>query len=349
MDARPISHYAGLVRRELVGQPFAPAPGRLGWLVLHVAIAVAATFVIAAGRGGWPVAVSLALVIGNSFAVMAFVAHDALHGSIVRSPLGRRLVGWVGFLPLAVSPTHWVAWHNKAHHRHTMRAGVDPDAFPTLVDYRADALVRFGDELTFGAGRLRGLVGLIIGFSAQSFSVLFLLARQRRLLSPKGFAVALAETSAAVVFWVAVALFLGPWAFLFSFVVPMMVANAIVMAYIMSNHSLSPLTDVNDPLLNSLSVTTPRLLEILHLGFGMHVEHHIFPSMSPRFAGQVRRSLQAQFPGRYQTMSLGRALIRVFRTAHVYKDATTLIDPRTLREWPALAPGALTPGPAAGA
>jgi len=50
---------------------------------------------------------------------------------------------------------------------------------------------------------------------------------------------------------------------------------------------MSPLTSVNDPLLNSLSVTAPRVLERLHLDFGFLVEHHLFPAMSPRHAREV--------------------------------------------------------------
>jgi len=338
VGAHPMSYYARLVRRDLSGRPFAPATSRLTWLVLHGALAAAGTVVITRGWGGWPVAVLLSVIIGNSFAVMAFVAHEALHGSILRGSFSRHCVGWVGFLPFVISPTHWVAWHNKAHHGNTMRAGVDPDAFPTLEEYRSSALVRFGDLLIIGAGRLRGLIGLSVGLTTQSFTILLTLARQRGYLSRRAFGLAIVETLVGIAFWIAVAFVIGPWAFLFAFVVPFAIGNAIVMSYIMTNHSLSPLTEVNDPLLASLSVTVPRILEVMHLGFGMHVEHHIFPAMSPRHAPEVRRVLETRFSGRYQSLPFGRALLRVFRTAHVYRNATTLIDPRTGREWPPLAP-----------
>jgi fatty acid desaturase len=62
-------------------------------------------------------------------------------------------------------------------------------------------------------------------------------------------------------------------------VVPVLVANAIVMSYIATNHFLNPLTETNDPLANTLSVTAPRWLERLHLQFGYHVEHHLFPTV----------------------------------------------------------------------
>jgi len=334
----PISHYARILRPGLPRDAFAPSPGRLLWLVVHGALAITGIVAITYGWGGHPALVGFTLLIGHSFAVMAFVAHETLHGSIVRNKSLRIIIGWIGFLPLTISPTHWIAWHNRIHHGHTMRVGEDPDAFPTLAIYRSSLLTRAGDHLTFGAGRLRGFIGLLIGFSTQSFSVLFLMDRQRKYLSTKAFALAIAETLAGLAVWATLAAFLGAWAFLWAYVVPMLIANAIVMAYIMSNHSLNPLTEINDPLLNSLSVTNPRILEILHLGFGMHVEHHLFPAMSPRHARFVRAELRDKFPDRYQTMSLAQAISRVFHVAHVYLDGSTLVDPLTGRTWPTLAP-----------
>ena len=110
------------------------------------------------------------------------------------------------------------------------------------------------------------------------------------------------------------------------------------MSFILTNHSLSPLTDINDPLLNSLSVTCPRLVECLSLGFGYHVEHHLFPAMSARHAPEVRALLRAHYPERYQSMPLLQATLVLHSSARVYKDATTLVDPRSGREWPALKP-----------
>ena len=112
------------------------------------------------------------------------------------------------------------------------------------------------------------------------------------------------------------------------------------MTFIMTNHSLSPLTEVNDPLANSLSVTAPRWLEWLTLRFGYHVEHHLFPSMSSRHAPRVREVLRERWPERYQSMSLARALYKLHRTGRVYEQPTTLLDPRTGRRWPTLLPRA---------
>jgi fatty acid desaturase len=87
------------------------------------------------------------------------------------------------------------------------------------------------------------------------------------------------------------------------------------------------MTETNDPLANSLSVTLPRWLEWLTLDFGYHVEHHLFPAMSGRNARRVRAVLRARFAGRYQSMPLGKALLALYRSGRVYKTPTRLVDP----------------------
>jgi fatty acid desaturase len=120
--------------------------------------------------------------------------------------------------------------------------------------------------------------------------------------------------------------------------VPLVVANIIVMSFILTNHGLSPRVAINDPLVSGLSVTAPRWIEWLTLQFGYHVEHHLFPAMSSRHAQTVRELVRRRWPRRYQSMPLRSALSALHRTARVYKDAVTLVDPRSGREYPTLMP-----------
>jgi fatty acid desaturase len=163
-------------------------------------------------------------------------------------------------------------------------------------------------------------------------------ARRRKWLTPSEQARAFAETLLGVAFWVTVAVLLGPLAFLFAYALPLLVANSIVMGFILTNHSLSPHTDVNDPLINSLSVTGPRWFEWVTLGFGYHVEHHLFPAMSARHAPALRAVLRERWPDSYQSLPLLRALRALHRTGRVYDTQTTLLDPKTGRRWHTLAP-----------
>jgi fatty acid desaturase len=335
MTESTMASYVREIRPHLKRGAFQPARARLWWLPAHLLMITLCIGALQQRVLPWLAAPLLSLVLGVSYAGLTFLAHETLHGAVVRGRCLRYLVGWLGFSPFVVSPRLWVAWHNRVHHGNTQYAGRDPDAYPTLREYRNSRAVRFATWLAPGLRRLRGVSTPLIGFSVQSAHML-LVARGRGFLSSKEQAYAVAETLLGVAMWTTLAVVTGGLVFVFAFALPLLVANAIVMSFILTNHSLSRLTEINDPLLNSLSVTTPRLVEWLTLGFGYHVEHHLFPAMSARHAPEVRALLRAHYPGRYQSMPLTRATAALHSSARIYKNATTLTDPITGREWPVL-------------
>jgi fatty acid desaturase len=345
MTDRTLAHYVRELKPLLSRGIFKPARSRLWWLPIHLA---SITFGIAALSRHWlpwAVAPLLSVLIGASFAGLTFLAHETLHGAVVRKAWLRHAVGWLGFSHFLVSPRLWVAWHNRVHHSNTQHPTSDPDAYPTLSAYRGSRSLRIASRAAPGSGRVLGALSLLIGFSVQSAHMLFV-AGKRGYLTPKEHAYAILETLLGVAVWGVLGVWLGWVPFLFGFVVPLLVANGVVMSFILTNHLLSPLTTVNDPLANSLTVSTPRWLTWLTLGFGFHVEHHLFPAMSARHAPELRTLLQALWPERYQSMSLVRATTELHRSPRIYKTEHTLIDPETGAEWPTLAPS-LDPSPAA--
>lgn len=346
MSLRPTSAYAGEIKPLLPARAFLPARSRLLWLPLHTLSIAFFTLAIARDWLPAPLFPALSLLIGASFAGLVFLAHETLHGAVVRHRALRHVVGWFCFLPFAVSPRLWVAWHNRVHHGNANHAGRDPDAYPTLHEYRSSRAVRVAiDWFGIGRRRLRGLVSLILGFSVQSTHQL-LNARRQGYLSRRDFTLAWLETALGVALFAAAFVWLGPLGFLFGCVLPVIVANAIVMAHILTNHTLSPHTEVNDPLANSLSVTVPPAIEFLTLGFGYHVEHHLFPWMSTRHGPLVRDLLVARYPDRYQSLPLLQALLRVYQTPRVYAAPHLLYDPQSGEVAATLGP---TPEPAAAA
>lgn len=310
------SHYVHAVKPELPAGVFAHAPSRLAWIPAHIAVIAAA--IVAMHSVPWFVVPLLSLVIGASFAGLTFVGHELMHGAIVRGRRRKRLLGWITFLPFTLSPSLWNDWHNRVHHART-NVPDDPDCYPTLERYRSSRGARFSvDMFSLGGRRWRGVLSLILGFTVQSTHQLI----QRR--SPA----MILEALAGVAVWSMVAWAVGPM-FVFAYVLPLLVANAIVMAFIITNHSLSPRVPMDDPMITGLSVRLPRALEWLTLDFGYHVEHHVFPSVSARHGRVIRDALVAHWPERYQSMPLTEALARLHNTARVYLDATTLIDPTT--------------------
>jgi fatty acid desaturase len=201
------------------------------------------------------------------------------------------------------------------------------------------------EKFSPGSGHTRSGAFLFFWFSLHSLLVLVFHSQRNGYYARVSKRVVYAESAAAWAFWAAVLALVGPWSFLFVYVVPVLVANAIVMSYIATNHFLNPLTETNDPLANSLSVTGPRWLEVLHLHFGYHVEHHLFPTMSGRHAPAVRDVLRRLYGERYLTMPHTSALRLLYTRPKLHREHDTLIDPRTRATFNALAPGDLTMAP----
>jgi fatty acid desaturase len=110
--------------------------------------------------------------------------------------------------------------------------------------------------------------------------------------------------------------------------IPLLIANVIIMAYISTNHRLNPLLPINDPLANSLSVTVPRWVDFLHFNFSYHTEHHLFPGMSSKYYPLVKNYTKKIWPDRYHEMSMWKAFKVLWQTPRAYKDGIEFIEPR---------------------
>jgi fatty acid desaturase len=339
MELKTLASYTRVVRPLLPEATFAPARSRLLWLPVHAALISTMAWALATGRVPAPLWPVISIAIGCCLGGLVFLGHETLHGGVIHGKLAIRIVGWLCFMPFTLSPTLWTAWHNRVHHNHCGQPGIDPDMYPTLEEYKTQRAARImADYFGIGRRRVMSLLSVLVGFTGQSQQMLWK-SRKTKMLSPALHRRAVLETLLGVAFWVAVAWLVGPLAFVFVYVLPLIVVNSIVMMFIMSNHNLSPLTpEINDPLVNSLSVTLPRPLEWLTLDFGYHAEHHLFPTLSTRHGKVIRAVLIEKFPGRYQTMPLTRALVQLYRTARVYQDNVTLIDPPSGETFPTLMP-----------
>jgi fatty acid desaturase len=138
---------------------------------------------------------------------------------------------------------------------------------------------------------------------------------------------AIIDSAVSALAWLTVIVLAGPFHAIFAVVVPLVLANFIVMSYIATNHFMRPLTETNDPIENSMSVTTLPVIDRLHFNFSHHVEHHLFPNMSAKHAPRVRAWLLENEPDRYVSPKHWLAFAYLYRTPRVYLDATTLCDP----------------------
>jgi len=285
-----------------------------------------------------PLWLPFALIMGNSVFVLGLSMHDLLHGSVVRGPQRRRLVALLGFSMSWMTPTLWQAVHNREHHQHT-NGPTDPDrayleAQPRNWGKRLFQLIAPSLEVS--------PLGLALGMSSAwalhhfrtTCSVLLfntgdtrfgpaplrVSRRERRRIALELLAVI--GLHAIVVIW----LDAQPLKLLLGYFLPLWCAYAMAMAYIYTNHMLSPLREDNDPLLTSVSLKLPAFLDCLHGNFSHHSEHHVFPGLNGHYLPLVRQLLLQHHLDRYRLLSGTQAWRLLLSTPRLYRDAGTLTD-----------------------
>lgn len=317
------------IRDELPPDTFEPRPARALWFLPLSATAIASVGALVVVRPAWWWSLALAFVIGHCLAAMGFLAHEALHGSIVSSTKIQTFLGYLGFAPVGVSPALWRVWHNQVHHAKTNMGDADPDSFGTIRRYRKAPSTRFVARLAPGSRHWSSAFFLTYWFTFHAQIVLWIQSKYMRTFANLNRRRAKLDTLASFVGWIALATVAG-WYSVYALLIPVMVANAIVMSYIATNHFMRPQMETNDPIENSMSVTTAPLVDRLHFNFSHHVEHHLFPRMSGASAPAVRAWLREHEGERYVSPPHPVAVAALYRTPRVYLDATTLVDPEDL-------------------
>ena len=133
-----------------------------------------------AGWVPWFTVPLLSLVIGACFAGLTFVGHEPLHGGDRARPRWRHVVGWIGFLPFALSPRLWIAWHNRVHHaqrepRRRSRQLPDARAVPRAPAARGSRSMRSRSA----ARRWRGVLSLVARVHRAERAISCYVARRR--------------------------------------------------------------------------------------------------------------------------------------------------------------------------
>ncbi len=318
------------IRAELPAEIFEPVASR-GWLFLPLNVAVAA-IIGAVGRHHlpWYVALGVALALGQLYATLGLLVHDLMHGSIVRSQRVQEAISFFGFYPFLLSPLTWRLWHVQAHHANT-NSSRDPDALVTLDQYNDTLLARW---LVWFAPSARNKIGCLVfypfWFTAHGLEILLLGQYHRhweienyRFDRPR----AIVQTAFVFAFWAAVCAYVGALNSLFVVVLPMMIGNVILLAFISTQHTFLPrseFTREGHALENTISVRVPWIVDKFNLNFSHHVEHHLFPSMNYCRLPIVRAWLRRHFADEYAEPTLVEALRVFLSTPRVYADRTHL-------------------------
>ena len=252
------------IRSELPEDTFERQPWRALWFVPLTALGIAGIVTIITVRPAWIWALLIGLVVGHCIATLGFLAHETLHGSLVSSARLQTFLGYVGFAPMLVSPTLWRTWHNQVHHGKTNRSNADPDGFGTLSRFEKAPSTRFvADSRPAPPPAQLPVPHVLVHVPRPGRAVApgapdafvrpdgpsACTHRQPRRAGGVGGGRRARRPVAGAS---------SPW----SSRSP--VANVIVMGYIATNHFLRPSPGRTIPVENSMSVTTPEVIDRLH-------------------------------------------------------------------------------------
>ena len=337
----PIPRYRKILKDAIPEHLLKPDNRHLWWLVFHLGVVGIGLWLLTSHFSWWA-APFLSLIIGHSFGSMGFVAHEVCHGGAIRNRKLRHFLACVAFSPFGIGAHLWSRWHNAEHHGHTQHPDLDPDRLFRLDEYRNNFILKW---LYKRSPLARNIV--IFGFFSLMMTQhnLYIIIRYMREKNTSATekAVILWQFLAAKTFWIGLTALLGWHVFLFGYVFPLMVGNALVIGYISTNHFLNPLADESDVLATSLSVTLPKWLgwlDVAHCHFGAHVAHHLFPQAPSRHAREIERKIAELWPDRYHVMPFGAALKLLWQTPWIYDDeGINLFDPSVAKSTPTLGNG----------
>jgi fatty acid desaturase len=257
----------------------------------------------------------LSVVIGHSMFLVGDMGHGIAHRAIIRTPAIRYPIEILCWGILFIPATMWRITHNQFHHRH---ANARKDAFYSrrLTPSERTPLRTLYLALFQPNRRLVGNPLVLAAFQTYIILNIWITLRSGQTppenedgaftypISKREKARVVAEIGAIIgiqcaLFWLA-----GDWhRYLFMSPVAVLIAGACSMSYIHTQHIAFPVTEENDPLYNTQSLTLPRWLDWLHGHHSHHVEHHLFPGVSPHYYPAIRKLMKQHYPEEYQCKS----------------------------------------------
>ena len=335
-NLKSLSSYQQELKKFLPEEVFHRNPARLGYFFSFLAINISLIAFVMTMDPAWYVKLLIAFAIGQLNTSLGFFAHETLHGSIVKTRFLQDMIGMIALAPFFVSPTYWRFWHNTLHHGNTQLIYKDPDAFPTLSVYKRSKYMRFVFDLSPGSKNPVSYLYFFYWFSFQSILNHSYFRFKNKMWANMDHAKVTREFIFILIALGSYVYFVGSENFLWLVLIPFLVQNYSILSYISTNHNISPLTKVNDPLENSLTVTANPLQEMFHLNFGYHVEHHLFPRVSCAHSKKIHKLLKEHYPTKYKHMPKWKALKYLYETPRIYKNNNELIHPKTQETFPTI-------------
>ncbi|MBX2863161.1 MAG: fatty acid desaturase [Leptolyngbyaceae cyanobacterium MAG.088] len=338
----PQAEYAKKLKLLLPKEAFLPNYSRVWILLINAAILILG-WGIASYLDQWSwyllwLYLPFSLIMGNSVIVLLFSTHDILHSKAIKHPSIRWMLSLIGLTMLWTPPTFWKAVHNREHHNKTNSLH-DPDR--NYLYEQPNTWGKWIQNLFVPSSEVRSFwlfVGMGNAWGVHTFrnlSSVLLFNNALTQYAPAAFKVSKKERRAIAFelflimgIHLSILSFLGfhPVKIILSYFLPIWIGYAGAMFYIYTNHMLCRMTSVNDPLINSASLRVPKIVDLLHLNFSYHTEHHVFPGVNSDYYPQVQALLQAHYGDRFNLLDAGEAWRLMLKTPRHYKNENTFID-----------------------
>jgi len=315
------SEYIAAFRAPLPREAFQPEPRHLVRIGCHLGI-IAGGYAVLRETGSLWLAALISLLVGHSQASLVFLGHSLGHNVILKNPRARRALEMVIWPLNLIPPSLWIRLHNQTHHPEVNTPRDTDRVYRVCEGTAANRIYMrlfhpnrktplrhplvFFHFITYV---LRHLVSAFMPGDAKPSLVTY-----KPYYSPALKRMLLLELAIIAVLQVAMFLFLRGswWRYLLAVPVPVLVASAVAMTYIYTQHFLNPLCERGDPVVGATSVIVPRWADWLHDNVSYHIEHHLFPGMNPRYYPEISRLLQQHFPERYNRIPFREAWRRIW-------------------------------------
>lgn len=332
-ELKPLNYYSALLRKELPKEIFKRRKSPLIKGAVYLLVIFFLSYLIVTKELPLVVELGFSLVVGASYGAVGLLAHEILHGSVIKNRKIKNILGSVGFFIFSISHVTWKKWHNEEHHRNTQNREVDPDAWPSFEDIDKEGVLIKLYNLPKWM-RVIGEIGyLFLEFSIHGFRKYL---HYKNEFKKEDYKVAKFLTYGAFAFWGGLLFLVGFKSWVLLYIIPLLIANGLVMSYITTNHRLNPVTNINDPIVNSLSLRVPKVFDFLHFNFSHHTEHHLFPGVSSEYYPLIKKVLKERFGEKYNEMTHFKALFTLWKTPRVYFEENYLFNPRSLEKIPCL-------------
>lgn len=342
----PKNEYRDVLRKHLPEDCFKPDNSHVFHYLISMGIYILGIYSIL-NLTFFPIKLIVSIIMGISLSSLTFFLHDLFHGSIFKSNKISYALGLsIGVFNL-FAPLFWQRVHNF-HHARTGNTD-DPDRMYILTEKPKNLVEKIAYKTRISNDSYHPIISLILmstGFFWYFSSTMFygLIGKkmsieedtkyqriQELFKTNKDRLIVLFELLTIISFQVFLLTVISHGNFLTYILIsliPVLISHFVAMSYIHTNHFLSPLTgEIDDPLINSLSLKNSPIVDKIYSNFSHHVEHHLFPAMGSSHYPKVRKLLLKLYPERFQLIPMIDAIKLLFKTPRIYGDYTHLVSP----------------------